>query len=313
MPRSPRLTALAAIAALGAIALIAAGCGSVGTMSEKQPATAGNGGGGTMMDGSSMMSGGDAVTAQAPQTNPNLNANQTTGPATVDVALAKTSDYSLEPSVKEVPAGKVTFNVTNDGNMVHEMVAVKTDLTPKQLMQKDGTADESTSVGEAADIPAGGSKSVTLDLPPGKYVLLCNIPGHYKAGMYATFTAKDTAKPPTPINGTTDVSVALASSTPFSLVPTVGSVKAGPTRFVVSNYGTMTHEMVVVKTDKTPQQLMEPNGTANESTSVGEAADLAPGEIKEVTIDLKPGKYVLLCNLPGHYKAGMYHAFVVTP
>ena len=70
-------------------------------------------------------------------------------------------------------------------------------------------------------------------------------------------------------------------------------------------------EMVVVKTDKTPKQLMEKNGTANESTSVGEASDLAAGETKTVTIDLKPGRYILLCNLPGHYKAGMYHTFVV--
>ena len=75
----------------------------------------------------------------------------------------------------------------------------------------------------------------------------------------------------------------------------------------------MTHEMVVVKTNKTPKQLTEPNGTANESTSVGEAADLAPGQIKEVTLDLTPGKYILVCNLPGHYAGGMYHTFVVTP
>ena len=33
----------------------------------------------------------------------------------------------------------------------------------------------------------------------------------------------------------------------------------------------------------------------------------------ETQLTLPPGKYILLCNLPGHYKAGMYHAFVVTP
>lgn len=301
-----------ALAALGAIALVAAGCGAVGTMPEKQQGSAGGGATMPMSGDSTMPMSGGTTAAEAIQTNPNLNATQTAGATTVDVALAKTGTFSLTPSVSTVPSGQVTFNVTNDGTMVHEMVVVKTDQTPQQLMQKDGTADESTSVGEAADIPAGGSKSVTLTLPPGKYVLLCNLPGHYKGGMYATFTATDSAKPPAPINGTTDVSVALAAATPFSLIPTVGSVKAGPTRFIVANYGTMTHEMVVVKTDKTPQQLTEPNGTANESTSVGEAADLAPGQVKEVTLDLKPGRYILVCNLPGHYKAGMYHTFVVT-
>ena len=302
-----RITALVALAA---VALVATGCGAVGTRSAKQPSS---NAGGTMAASSTMAAGGGTTDADVIATNPNLNATQTAGTTAVDVALAKTGTFSLEPSVSTVPSGQVTFNVTNDGSMVHEMVVVKTDKTPQQLMQKDGTADESTSVGEAADIQAGGSKSVTLTLPPGKYVLLCNLPGHYKGGMYATFTATDSAKAPAPINGTTDVSVALASASPFSLIPTVGSVKAGPTRFIVANYGTMSHEMVVVKTNKTPKQLTEPNGTANESTSVGEAADLAPGQIKEVTLDLKPGRYILLCNLPGHYKAGMYHTFVVTP
>ena len=310
MPFPHRITALIA---LSAIALIAAGCGAVGTRSAKQPSSGTTAAASTMVAGSTMPAGGGTTSTNVIQGNPALNATQTAGSATVDVALAKTSTFSLEPSVKTVPSGQVTFNVTNDGTMVHEMVVVKTDQTPQQLMQKDGTADESTSIGEAADIPGGGSKSVTLTLPPGKYILLCNLPGHYKGGMYATFTVTDSAKPPAPINGTTDVSVALASASPFSLIPTVGSVKAGPTRFIVANYGTMTHEMVVVKTNKTPKQLTEPNGTANESTSVGEAADLAPGQIKEVTLDLTPGKYILVCNLPGHFAGGMYHTFVVTP
>lgn len=300
---------LSALAAVGAIAVVAAGCGTVTTMSEKRPA----GTGGGAMSGSTMGTGGSSVAgASTAQTNPDLNANQTAGASTVAVDLAASSPFSLEPSVKEVPQGRVTFDVRNAGSMVHEMVVVKTARTPQQLLQKDGTADESESVGEAADIPAGGSKSVTLNLAPGHYVLLCNLPGHYKAGMYAELTVKSTAKPLAPVDGVTDVSVALASASPFSLIPTVGSAKAGKVRFIAANFGTMTHEMVVVKTDKTPKQLAESNGTADESTSVGEAADIAPGETKTVTLDLKPGRYILLCNLPGHYAAGMYHAFVVT-
>ena len=193
MPFPHRITALIA---LSAIALIAAGCGAVGTRSAKQPSSGTTAAASTMVAGSTMPAGGGTTSTNVIQGNPALNATQTAGSATVDVALAKTSTFSLEPSVKTVPSGQVTFNVTNDGTMVHEMVVVKTDQTPQQLMQKDGTADESTSIGEAADIPGGGSKSVTLTLPPGKYILLCNLPGHYKGGMYATFTVTDSAKPP---------------------------------------------------------------------------------------------------------------------
>jgi len=56
------------------------------------------------------------------------------------------------------------------------------------LKQADGTADETNAVGEAPDIEAGATKSVTLDLKAGKYVLLCNLPGHFAGGMWTTFT-----------------------------------------------------------------------------------------------------------------------------
>ena len=40
---------------------------------------------------------------------------------------------------------------------------------------------------------------------------------------------------------------------------------------------------------------------------------MRPGATKTITIDLKPGHYVLFCNLPGHYAAGMHQDFWVTP
>jgi uncharacterized cupredoxin-like copper-binding protein len=32
---------------------------------------------------------------------------------------------------------------------------------------------------------------------------------------------------------------------------------------------------------------------------------------KTLTADLKPGRYVLICNLPGHYAMGMWFPLVV--
>jgi uncharacterized cupredoxin-like copper-binding protein len=45
-------------------------------------------------------------------------------------------------------------------------------------------------VGEAADIEPGASKSVTLDLTPGSYIPLSNLPGHYAGGMFTTFAVE---------------------------------------------------------------------------------------------------------------------------
>jgi len=75
----------------------------------------------------------------------------------------------------------------------------------------------------------------------------------------------------------------------------------------------MTHEFVVLKTD-TPAASIPigtfegEQGRINEDTAgtnVGETGDLKAGATKTVTINLQPGHYVFLCNLPGHYMQGM--------
>ena len=38
---------------------------------------------------------------------------------------------------------------------------------------------------------------------------------------------------------------------------------------------------------------------------LGEISDLKPGAAGAITLSLKPGSYVLICNQSGHYKAGM--------
>jgi len=49
-------------------------------------------------------------------------------------------------------------------------------------------------------------------------------------------------------------------------------------------------------------------------TAIGRIAksELGPGKLASGIFDLAPGKYVLICNLWGHYTDGMYTAFEVT-
>ena len=46
---------------------------------------------------------------------------------------------------------------------------------------------------------------------------------------------------------------------------------------------------------------------------LGEAADLQPNASKSFDVALSPGSYLLICNIPGHYAAGMVAALSVTP
>jgi uncharacterized cupredoxin-like copper-binding protein len=72
------------------------------------------------------------------------------------------------------------------------------------------------------------------------------------------------------------------------------------------------HEMVVLKTDTPFDQLeVGTDDRVSEADSVGEISEIKPGTTGTVTLDLAPGKYVLVCNLPKHYAQGMRVAFTV--
>jgi uncharacterized cupredoxin-like copper-binding protein len=63
----------------------------------------------------------------------------------------------------------------------------------KSLAAEPGKVDEEAdakNVGEVEDILAGTNKSETFDLASGKYVLVCNVAGHYKSGMATAFEVK---------------------------------------------------------------------------------------------------------------------------
>ena len=112
------------------------------------------------------------------------------GDGTVVVTMGKPSEYAMTPEPAETSAGTVTFEVKNEGTLVHEMVVIKTDKGAANLDMPNGEADENGAVDEVADLPVGESKTLELDLEAGKYALVCNISGHYAAGMYADFTVK---------------------------------------------------------------------------------------------------------------------------
>ena len=96
------------------------------------------------------------------------------------------TEIAFDPKDAVAKSGKVTITAPNDGKVVHELVLLKTDEDPAALPMKGGDVDESTSVGEIADVAPGSTKESTFDLAPGKYAMVCALPGHYKSGMYGS-------------------------------------------------------------------------------------------------------------------------------
>ena len=58
--------------------------------------------------------------------------------------------------------------------------------TPVKL--SGGQIDESGLLATGKHLNSGESETITADLRPGKYELICHVPGHYMAGQKLPFT-----------------------------------------------------------------------------------------------------------------------------
>jgi uncharacterized cupredoxin-like copper-binding protein len=101
----------------------------------------------------------------------------------------KLTDFKVATSAKSATHGKVKFIVANKAAMEHELVVIKTSTKAAKLKVSDGEASEKGSVGEV-ELAGHKTKSLTLNLKKGHYALICNVKGHYMAGMHADFTVK---------------------------------------------------------------------------------------------------------------------------
>lgn len=127
------------------------------------------------------------------QTTPANSPSATSSAATKIQVTATEMKFQLSQST--VPAGTVEFVVTNKGKMPHEMVVIKTDLPLDKLPLKGDKLDEDKAgqkIGEIEDdeLKSGITKTLKVNLTPGKYLIVCNLPGHFKAGMRTFLTVQ---------------------------------------------------------------------------------------------------------------------------
>jgi uncharacterized cupredoxin-like copper-binding protein len=119
-----------------------------------------------------------------------------TGPVSATI-----KEWQIDLSSTSLAAGKITFNITNNGDKEHEFVVRKTDLKSDALpLNADGEvsedAKELTAVGdpsEVAEIASGSTdRTLSVTLQPGHYVVFCNLHVtdllHYQKGMHTDIT-----------------------------------------------------------------------------------------------------------------------------
>ncbi len=92
-------------------------------------------------------------------------------------------------------------------------------------------------------------------------------------------------------------------------------VPAGRVRLEVANDGPDLHELIVVR-DRSSRLPMRADGlTVDEDAldpeTLGSLEPGAPGSMRGLTLQLRPGRYEIFCNMAGHYMGGMHAVLVV--
>lgn len=96
----------------------------------------------------------------------------------------------------EFPAGEVTFNVINESQEFYHNVTVSpvADLSKELPYLADKMMVDEEAAGITArvkELKPRASRSVTVTMQPGTYILYCNIAGHYAMGMWTIITVTE--------------------------------------------------------------------------------------------------------------------------
>ncbi|HEY4228204.1 MAG TPA: sulfocyanin-like copper-binding protein [Candidatus Limnocylindrales bacterium] len=300
----------AAVVVLGAALVIVTGCASEAT----SPAW-------TYTPVSAPSAGSEQTSAPSSE----LPSGPSSAPVAIDTGGASQQPVSSTPSdvaihVSEwsvgvpttIEAGPVNLSITNIGKIPHELLVFKSDLAPSAFpLDSHGNIIEDgpgiTLVSDGDNIDPGGTQSRQADLSrPGTYLFVCNIPGHFKAGMYTVVNVTPT--PP-------------AVYLPVSLnewhVAVQATIKAGTVNVEAANFGTIQHELLVFKSDLAPSAYpLDKDGNIIEDGAginlISDGDNVDPNGTQSRSLDLtQPGTYLFVCNIPGHFKAGMFTVVTV--
>jgi hypothetical protein len=252
------------------------------------------------------------------------------------VVTVKALDYAFEIA-DSVEAGYTTIRLLNQGKELHhvQMARLEEGHTLKDLFEamKDPAAKPPKWFievgGPNAPVP-GGESAASLELTAGRYVLLCFIPSpdgtpHIMKGMAKEFVvtapkaqAAKAAKAATVKAPSTTVTLSdydFAFSKPLV---------AGEQTIRLVNNAEQHHEMFIAK--------LAPGKTAMDLARWAEKAEGPPpgmpiggitgidkGRYNDLTLNLEPGEYALICFLPDakdgkpHLAYGMIKQVTVAP
>jgi hypothetical protein len=241
----------------------------------------------------------------------------------------KGSDFAFEGPA-EAQSGWVTVNFSNVGQEAHhaQFAKLNDSVTPQQIQDALKKSEQEalalvTLVGGPSVIDPNGNGSVTMNLTPGQYMLLCFLPSadgvpHLAKGMVSMLTVKGSG-PSTAAEPKADVTINAADF--HYTMP--AEVKAGKQVWKFTNDGPQPHEIVIMKLDegKTPDDVFaffaKPEGKPP-FVDLGGMQGVSKGAAPAfINLDLQAGNYIAICNIPdsqtgkSHAELGMVMPFTV--
>lgn len=243
----------------------------------------------------------------------------------VDV-IAREYAFGMPDSL---PAGLTTFRLHDDGVQWHHMKLVR--LDPGRTL-----AQLYAALGKGEPFPAwmhflGGPNapapeqvaSVTVELPPGRYAIWCNVNApdgkpHWTKGMFKEFIVTPSARTvPLP---TGDVTVTLRDYA-FDLSR---PITRGAHAIRITNSAAQPHEIFILHlTPRAGMAEVKAWLTKRVPTAPGEpfggATDIAPGGSLLLHVNFPPGRYAFICWVGDardgqpHWHHGMVRVIDVPP
>jgi uncharacterized cupredoxin-like copper-binding protein len=140
--------------------------------------------------------GGGGGGSKVAATSPGAVSPTTEAPPAPTAVTITQKEFGLSLTAGTVAHGAVAVTVQNRGALTHEIVFFRTELPEASLVAvADGSQVDEDGAGithidpEAEDVLPAKDKSISVNLSAGRYVVMCNIPGHYKSGMHAVLIA----------------------------------------------------------------------------------------------------------------------------
>lgn len=225
-----------------------------------------------------------------------------------------------------IPSGMTTFTLVNKGSEPHSVrfVRIGAGRTFEDFVAWQKTTapipDWLISSGGIGAVAPGSSEDFTAPLPPGTYAAICTYPSaggapHLQKGMFARLdVGPEVSSERSPEE---DLTLTLHDHG-FQLN---APVTQGKLMWHVRNNGSEPHQALIVRLPDGATEAQERAWVTNGSRAprTGEPAggiiDLAPESDAWFAVELKPGRYLLLCTMleqeGRHFDLGMIYRFTI--